>query len=156
MKKILYGLLLVTILAGTFAAAELIQFSKSGGITNVSDTLALPSNPYSSVIVATTAADPDPTATSLAPAMNFVFYEMRLKFSDTASTGTLTISVNANDGATYDHVLLSQNMANVTVDGYLHYQPTRPIVCESGDTIDIAWNPDTASTTTAQFVWGRR
>jgi hypothetical protein len=48
----------------------------------------------------------------------------------------MTITINSGAGAAYDALLLSVDMTAVT--DYV-YQPTRPLVFEKGDTIDIAW-----------------
>jgi len=158
MKKILYCLLLVAILAGASVFAAQISFIKSGGVTDVSDTLALPSNPHSSITVASIAADPDPLAAELNPAMDFILREIRFQSSETASEGTLTITVDANDGAAYDNILITDVITSVSevTAGHYRYAPAIPIYCESGDKIDVACNWDAGNTVTLQYVWERR
>lgn len=56
------------------------------------------------------------------------------------SAGSLTVTLNAHAGSTYDTVLSSVSMVGVTD---LLYRPTAPVYLEGSDAIDVAYtNPD--------------
>lgn len=92
--------------------------------------------------VVTNATGAAAIATSYAPAAPAYLENITVHLSAAPTTaGSLTIKLNANDGAAYDTVLLSQSMVGLTD---FMYQPDRPILIESGDAIDVAYaNADT-------------
>jgi hypothetical protein len=63
-------------------------------------------------------------------------HEVRLHLSAAGGAGNLTVTLDANAGAAYDTVLLTQDMTLVTD---LLWQPTLPIPYDKGDKIAIAW-----------------
>jgi hypothetical protein len=58
--------------------------------------------------------------------------------------------LDANAGAAYDTVLLTQDMTSV-VD--LHWQPDRPINFSTGDKLVVAWDNGSTRTYGLELVW---
>ena len=71
------------------------------------------------------------------PDKAFQLEEVRIHLSAAGGAGNLTVKLDANAGAAYDAVLLTQDMTLVTD---LLWQPEKPIPCDKGDKIVIAWD----------------
>lgn len=82
-------------------------------------------------------------ASTLAPGRAFQLVEVRVHLSAAGGAGNLTATVDANAGAAYDAVLITQDMTAVI---NLVWQPDYPLLFDSGDEIDFAW--DNANTRT--------
>ena len=70
------------------------------------------------------------------PDRAFQFEGLTIHLSAVGGAGDLTVTLDANAGAAYDAVLLTQDMTLVTD---LLWQPENPISCDKGDKIVIAW-----------------
>jgi len=70
------------------------------------------------------------------PYKAFVLSEIKLHLSAAGGAGNLTVTFDANAGAAYDAVLLTQDM---TLVADLLWQPETPIHGDLGDKIVIAW-----------------
>lgn len=73
---------------------------------------------------------------TIAPGIAFQIEEIRVHLSAGGAATDLTATLDAGAGAAYDCVLIRQDMDNVTD---LVYQPTRPIICQVDDEVDIAY-----------------
>ena len=82
-------------------------------------------------------------AMTIAPGVAWQLEEIRIHLSAGGAATDLTATVDAGAGAAYDVVIATQDMTAVT--DYL-YQPTRPIVFNSGDELDIAYANGGAAT----------
>ena len=84
-------------------------------------------------------------ATSLAPAAHFKLLAVTVHFSAAPTTSeSLTITLNANDGAAYDTTLVSTNPSLTAATDITYIPDGGSLVCESGDAIDVAFtNTDT-------------
>jgi hypothetical protein len=67
----------------------------------------------------------------------FELVEIRLHLSAAGGAGNLTITLDANAGAAYDAVLLTQDMTLITD---LVWQPENPIPFDNGDKLIVAWD----------------
>jgi hypothetical protein len=92
--------------------------------------------------VVTNATGAAAIATSYAPAAPAYLENITVHLSAAPTTaGSLTITLNANDGAAYDTLMRSESMVGLTD---FVYQPDRPILIENGDAIAVAYaNADT-------------
>lgn len=63
-------------------------------------------------------------------------HEFRIHLSAAGGAGDLTITLDANAGAAYDVVLLTEDMTTLTD---LVWQPDLPLQFDSGDKFVIAW-----------------
>jgi len=75
-------------------------------------------------------------ALTVDPGRAWQLEEIRVHLSAAGGAGNLTATFDANAGAAYDAVVLTQDMTAITD---LVYAPERPIVFESGDRLVIAW-----------------
>jgi hypothetical protein len=62
--------------------------------------------------------------------------EICVHLSAAGGAGNLTAILDANAGAAYDVVILTQDMTSITD---LVYAPERPLVFENGDKLVVAW-----------------
>jgi len=152
-KHVIAGMFLAFVFVLT--AAITIRFGLGTGATqaSVSEAYPLPVKLGGGLTLASSLTTGTVHSVSVNPAEDFALEHVRVSHTTAASTGTLTVTLDANDGAGYDVVLTSNDMAS-DVDWL--YQPTRPIYCESGDKIVVAWSPDTATTMGLTVVWGAR
>lgn len=67
---------------------------------------------------------------------NGTIREIRLHLNAAGASGDLTVKIDSGGGATYDTVLLKQDMTSVTD---LHYIPEKPVRVAAGDKLAIAW-----------------
>jgi len=88
-------------------------------------------------------------AMTVAPGMKWQLKEVRVHLS-AGGAGNLTITIDSGTNAAYDCVLKTQDMTSVTD---LHYQPTRPVILEAGDEVDIAWANAGAATYGVEVVY---
>ena len=70
------------------------------------------------------------------PGRAWQFEEIRVHLSAAGGSGNLTATLDANAGAVYDAIILTQDMTTITD---LVYAPERPIAFENGDKLVIAW-----------------
>jgi hypothetical protein len=70
------------------------------------------------------------------PGRAWQFEEIRVHLSAVGGAGNLTATIDASAGATYDTVILTQDMTAVAD---LVYIPDRPILLDKGDKLIIAW-----------------
>ena len=87
---------------------------------------------------------------TLAPGIAWQLEEIRVHLGAGGAAGDLTATVDAAAGAPYDVVVLTQDM-NGTTD--VVYQPTRPIIFNSGDELDIAYSNTGAATYGLEVVY---
>jgi hypothetical protein len=84
----------------------------------------------------------------------FLLHEVRINHTVSAATGTLTVQLSSQaeitSGGLYDVILHTKDMAS-TVDHI--WQPTRPLMFDTGDEIDITWSPDTATSGGLEALW---
>ena len=74
---------------------------------------------------------------------NVILDEVRLHLSAAGGANNLTITIDDNDGAVYDLVLVTQDMTSVINYQYL---PTRPIHLNADDKLIIAWTNGSSRT----------
>ena len=112
----------------------------SGGATE--STLAKISGSTPIITNATGAAA---IATSYAPAAAFWLESVTLNLNTAPTTSeSFTITLNANDGAAYDTLLQSVDLSAAATTDLVYKPDGGPLLCESGDAIDVAWaNTDT-------------
>jgi len=72
----------------------------------------------------------------IAPKSAWQLDEIRIHLSAVGGAGNLTATVDANAGATYDTVILTQDMTAVAD---LVFKPERPLLFDKGDQLIIAW-----------------
>lgn len=144
----------VLLLLAAYAIAEQLQFRNDtgslGDVTSLNPFPVYQESGSSRVTFNSTTFNSAAVSKSVAPGVDFVLHEIRVHHANALSTGTLTVTVNAGDGAVYDTVIDTKDMAS-TVN--YSYQPGRPRYCESGDAIDVSWSPDSATTTGLLVVW---
>jgi len=75
-------------------------------------------------------------ASTLAPGVAWQLEEIRVHLDAAGGAGDLTATIDHSAGATYDIVVLTQDMTAVTD---LIYKPSRPMEFLAGDELDIAW-----------------
>ena len=75
-------------------------------------------------------------ASTLAPTTSWQLEEIRLHLSAAGAANNLTATIDSITGATYNIVLLTQDMTAV-VD--LVWKPSSPMEFKLGDELDIAW-----------------
>jgi hypothetical protein len=75
-------------------------------------------------------------ATVINPGKAFQLESISIHLSAAGGAGNLTATINANAGAAYDTLIMSEDMTTVQD---LYFAPERPILFEKGDTLDIAW-----------------
>jgi len=73
---------------------------------------------------------------TISPGVAFDLEQFHIHLSAAGNAGDLTITLDANSGATYDVVILTQDMTAVTD---FVWQPTRPLRFEAGDSLVIQW-----------------
>lgn len=73
---------------------------------------------------------------TVTPSGAFELHEARVHLSAAGGAGNLTVTLDANAGAAYDVVLLTQDMTAITD---LVWQPDRPMSFDSGEKIVVAW-----------------
>lgn len=73
---------------------------------------------------------------TVAPGCPWRLDSMRIKLASAGLSGTLTLTMNAIAGGTYDVLLLSQAMIAVTD---LVWFPERDLIFTSGDELIVAW-----------------
>ena len=87
-------------------------------------------------------------AEALAPGVKFKLRRIELNLSSAATQETLTVTLDAGDGATYDTVLYSKAMAGVQdlIRGFdKEFEPD--------DEIDIAWDNSDTRTYGGRYVY---
>ena len=90
--------------------------------------------------VVTNATGTGAIATSYAPGAAFWLESVTLHLSAAPSTSEdLTITLNANDGAVYDTVLLTQDLSSPAATDVVFVPAEGRRLFESGDAIDVAW-----------------
>lgn len=104
-------------------------------------------------LVVTPATGAAAIASTLAPGVAFRLLAIRLHFSAApTSAGSLTATLDAEDGAAYDHVLINQSMVSVTDKQWIFGEGYE---FEDSDEIDVAYtNPD-SRTYGLQYVYER-
>lgn len=114
-------------MAALLTSHELLDLIRIAVETQVSDPVVTPATGAGAI------------SKSYAPAAAFWLHSVTLHFDVAPTTSeNFTITLNANDGSAYDTVLRSVDLsAASTVD--LLYQPDSPLLCESGDAIDVAY-----------------
>lgn len=75
-------------------------------------------------------------ALTVDPGRAWQLEEIRVHLSAAGGAGNLTATIDANAGAEYDTVILTQDMTSIAD---LIYAPERPIIFENGDKLVIAW-----------------
>ena len=75
-------------------------------------------------------------AVTIAPGHAWQLHEIRVHLSAVGASGSLTATMDAGAGATYDAVIFSQDMTSVT---NLLWQPELPVIFNASDELDIAW-----------------
>lgn len=89
--------------------------------------------------VVTNATGTGAISTTYAPSAHFQLENVTVHFSSAPTTSeNLTITINANDGSDYDTVILSRD-PSLTSDTDILFLPESPVLCESGDAIDVAY-----------------
>ena len=73
---------------------------------------------------------------SIDPGKTGQLHELRIHLNAAGGAGNLTVTLDANAGAAYDAVLLTQDMTLVTD---LLWQPEQPVYFDKGDKIVVAW-----------------
>jgi len=73
---------------------------------------------------------------TIIPSSAWQLDEIRVHLSAAGGAGNLTATIDADAGAVYDNVILTQDM---TLVADLVYQPDRPMLFDSGDKFVIAW-----------------
>jgi hypothetical protein len=73
---------------------------------------------------------------SIDPGKAGQLHELKIHLSAAGGAGNLTVTLDANAGAEYDTVLLTQDMTSVTD---LLWQPDQPVYFDKGDKIVVAW-----------------
>jgi len=89
-------------------------------------------------------------AFSLAPTIHFQLNEVRIHLNGAGGAGDLTISLDAQAGAEYDVVLLTQDMTAVVDIILLPVQPHDFVV---GDVLKITWANAGGKTYGLDVVW---
>lgn len=92
-------------------------------------------------------------ATTITPAKACALESVEVHLSAAGGANSLTVTKDANAGAAYDTVLLTQDMTSVT---NLFWQPDRPIELTSGDKIVIAWTNASLRTYGLTVKWSGR
>ena len=75
-------------------------------------------------------------ALTVAPAAKWELREIRVHLSSAGGAGNLTVKMDSGAGATYDSVVLTQDMTSITD---LEWQPDFPMIFDTLDELDIAW-----------------
>ena len=75
-------------------------------------------------------------ASTLAPGTAWQLESIRVHLSAAGGAGDLTATINSGTGATYDAVVLTQDMTSVV---NLVWSPERPMEFLPDDELDIAW-----------------
>lgn len=89
--------------------------------------------------VVTNALGTGAISTSYAPSAAFWLESVTTHFSSAPTTSQdLTVTLNANDAVEYDTVLSSEDPSATSATD-IFYGPESPILCESGDAIDVAY-----------------
>lgn len=86
--------------------------------------------------VARATAETGAISLTVNPGVPFRLIAIKVHLSAVGGAGNLTVTTDANAGATYDAVLALQDMTAVA--DYV-YVPTNPIPFVSGDKVVIAW-----------------
>lgn len=87
---------------------------------------------------------------TLAPARAWQLQEIRIHLNGAGGAGDLTVTQDADAGAAYDTVLVTQDMSTVTD---LIYFPARPNQFVAGDKIVIAWANGGGKTYGIEIIW---
>lgn len=75
-------------------------------------------------------------ALTVDPAAAWQLEEIRIHLNAVGGAGSLTATIDANAGAAYDTVVLTQDMTTVSDFDYI---PTRPQQFDKGDKLILAW-----------------
>lgn len=90
--------------------------------------------------VVTNATGTGAIATSYAPAVAFWLDAITLHLDAAPITSeAFSITLNANDGAAYDAVLYSLDLSLSGITDLVYTPDDGPLLCESGDAIDVAY-----------------
>lgn len=91
--------------------------------------------------------------TTVSPGRPFALESVAVHLSAAGGAGDLTVTLDANAGAAYDVILLTQDMTSIAD---LLWQPDRPIELAKDDKIVVAWANAGAKTygLTVRY-WGR-
>jgi hypothetical protein len=84
------------------------------------------------------------------PACAFQLEHVKLHLSAAGGAGSLTVTVDAVQGAAYDVVLKTQDMTSVTD---LVWSPERPLSFRNGDQLKVAWANDNTRTYGLEVGW---
>ncbi len=122
MKKLLIGCLFLLLAVPAYAAN-----------TMKCDLIDTKENIYSCKATATTAA----IAETLAPGVAFELKELRIELDAAGGAGDLTITMDNDYGATYDVVILTQDMTAVTNLRVVYTDNESRF--KADDELDIAW-----------------
>lgn len=79
--------------------------------------------------------------------------QVTLHLSAAGGANNLTATINKGAGAAYDTVLVTQDMTLVTDFVYV---PDKPILMQSGDTLDIAWTNGSSRTYGLEVTYTER
>lgn len=78
-------------------------------------------------------------STSYAPSAAFWLDSITVHFSAAPTTSQdLTVTLNASDGGAYDTILFSEDPSATSATD-IFFAPESPLLCESGDAIDVAF-----------------
>ena len=75
-------------------------------------------------------------ALTVSPILPWQLEDIKIHLSAVGGAGNLTATLDANAGAVYDTVILTQDMITITD---LVYAPERPLQFDANDKLVIAW-----------------
>ena len=84
------------------------------------------------------------------PGINFRLIAIKVHLSEAGGAGNLTVTTDANAGATYDAVLALQDMTSIA--DYI-YVPDNPVPFVAGDKAVIAWANSGNKTYGIEVFW---
>ncbi|MHB8871230.1 MAG: hypothetical protein ACYC5G_02100 [Candidatus Doudnabacteria bacterium] len=84
------------------------------------------------------------------PGIDFRLIAIKVHLSAVGGAGNLTVTTDANAGATYDAILALQDMTSVA--DYV-YVPTNPVPFVAGDKVVIAWANSGNNTYGIEAFW---
>lgn len=90
-----------------------------------------------------TATGSGAVSTTVAPGVDWRLDSIRIHLSAAGGAGDFTATLDANAGAAYDVVVLTQDMTSVTD---LVWFPDRDLIFTSGDELDLAWTNGSSRT----------
>ena len=109
------------------------------GDADVSGTNPVPVYQQAAPVV-TSSSGSGAISASYAPAAPFWLDAITLHLSAAPTTSQdFTITLNANDGAAYDTLLYGLDLSLSSVTDLVYTPDDGPLLCEAGDSIDVAW-----------------